>query len=93
MKIKELLNKKSKWTKGAFARTDRYTQVAIDSPLAIRYCLSGAIQRCYPVPHEGIIIAIKILRELNGDLTIVGWNDAPERTFVEVKELVERLDI
>lgn len=92
MKVKELLRIGSSWTKGTFARTYGDWPVTVDSPLAIRYCLSGAISKCYPHPHEGRIIADKVRTELNKN-SIVGWNDAPERTFSEVRELVERLDI
>lgn len=93
MKIKELLTDESKWTKGAFARTIDNAQICSASQLAVCFCLQGAMFRCYTILDEFRVTRIKILKELRSGDSIASWNDAPERTFAEVKALVEKLDI
>ncbi|MFI5404981.1 MAG: hypothetical protein ACHQ1D_00560 [Nitrososphaerales archaeon] len=89
MKIKELLKNRWKWTKGAFARTWYGTKTEYYSSNASRFCLLGALLKCYNFDFEepGTKIELKI----GG--TISEWNDNPDRTFAEVKQLVEELDI
>lgn len=80
MKIRELLTDESKWCKGR----------AHDESGAI--CLLEAIELCYR--QEGYTGATaNLVRQAIGVQAITDWNDAPERTFAEVKALVERLDI
>ncbi len=92
MKIKELLVDSSKWTKGVFARDNDGIAVATHNPNARCWCLVGAIAKCYNIftdtKYAEIFNKIKLEVEHPSN-----WNDAPERTFAEVKELVERLDI
>lgn len=91
MKVKELLSKKSKWTKGTMARDKKGFEVDYNDPTAYSFCLVGAIRRCYGVPSSG-----KVLHQITDKLnisTIHKWNDRPDCTFEEVKALVEELDI
>lgn len=90
MKIKELFLDKSKWTKGALFRNEKGEAVSMCSK-ATKYCLAGVIQQCYTNRIERWDIEKKIEKEIG--CYVVSWNDDPERTFEEVKELVERLDI
>lgn len=88
MKIKELFTDSSRWTKGALARDINGEFTDIDHGYS--FCLSRAIYKCYP--YDSKLIIFKIKPKLKEPL-IVNWNDAPERTFEEVKALVEELDI
>lgn len=94
MKIKELLSAPEKWTQGAFCKTaDGRDCGRVE---AVCFCLKGAMQVCYIAPQKRTMIYEKmaaVLPEAEGICRIVAWNDAPERTFEEVKELVERLDV
>lgn len=97
MKLKEFYTDKSKWTQDEFYNGRG------------AYCLLRALQKCYPVAlGDGVegkekrlevedkirkaILEKNIKRGRFGD-SIIGWNDAPERTFEEVKALVEELDV
>lgn len=55
-------------------------------------CLLTALCHCGQNQHERDVAIEKILDAI-GCGSIMAWNDAPERTFAEVKALVERLDI
>lgn len=96
MKIKELLSAPEKWTQGAFCKTaDGRDCGRVE---AVRFCLKGAMQQTCIAPfrQKRTMIYEKmaaVLPEAGGICRIVAWNDAPERTFEEVKELVERLDV
>jgi len=91
MKIRELLSDELTWTKGASGRTREGFSCLPDSVDAVRWCLSGAVERCYE-GRLGIPIFGRIERALAmGE--VMDWNDAPERTFAEVKALVDTLDI
>ena len=97
MKMKELLDSEEKWTKGTYARDKRGKGISPICSNAVCFCLLGAIEKCYSSEKkENLDYAVisKIRRHLNLRTgTIACWNDAPERTFEEVKSLVEELDI
>lgn len=102
MKMKELLSDGSKWTQGASARDATGRDCSPLSPDAARWCLHGAVIRCYGLgTDEAVAIYIK-LDETVGDSkngenyaqwNYAQWNDAPERTFKEIKDLLNGLDI
>ncbi len=103
LKVKELLSKKSRWSKGAFATNFYGMPVEEDSFWASRFCLVGAAIKCYPDEEERNLVYSKIARELKevefdsyavaNYINIIWWNDNEKRTFSEVKELVNKLDI
>ena len=90
MKVKDLLTDESKWTQGAFARNSEGYSVHINSCFASCWCLLGAIELCYPSTYPGVANAVV---DAVGGCDIHRWNDDPKRTFAEVRELIERLDI
>lgn len=92
MKVRELFTDESKWTQGHAARNEKGERVWYKSPEACCWCLVGAINKCY-VPAIRPEIFEKISDYINSRAGISVWNDAPERTFAEVKALVEKLDI
>ena len=66
------------------------SSVSIEDKAACKFCLYGAILKCY-----GKCGAIRIMRKVEENLScsIFTWNDAPNRTFYEVRDLAVKLDI
>ena len=117
MKVKDLLKTKREWTKKAYARTDdgfevdvesdgfETEDVDIESPDATRFCLCGAIARCYPKrtnnPDKSsageirriVFVKLGIRTNMCAGASICWWNDDPKRTFTDVRKLIEELDI
>jgi len=89
MKIRDLLSDITRWTKGASARNLEGESVLATEPCAC-YCVYGALVHCYGFTGAAAVYAR--IRERLG-MSPVKWNDAPERTFAEVKALVDELDI
>lgn len=89
MKIKDVLTDESKWCQHYYAKDKDGVPVSRLSPEACKFCLSGAMQNCYGVNQ------FKIINRINEEVDdfMVSWNDAPERTFAEVRALIEKLDI
>ncbi len=52
MKVKELLADPARWTRGMFARRADNEPVASQSDEACKWCLLGAIRRCYVEGEE-----------------------------------------
>lgn len=102
MKVRELLDRPERWTQGVLARdTTTGNPVGPESEFATAWCLGGAVMRAYPA-YEDQTEPLRRLREAifgpprgkgYPEPRIGNWNDAPGRTFEEVRELVERLDI
>ena len=97
MKVKELLSSPEKWTKGCAAKDSRGMLCPSDDPRACRWCLIGALMKCYG--EDGMF---RMLGMFYPRIPAVGtshfndvavWNDAPERTFEDVQQLVTYLDI
>lgn len=82
MKVRELLTDESKWCK--------YELCHIDKNGHESYCLVGAIEKCYSGNDE--FNKVRLVWEKTG-ITPTSWNDCAFRTFAEVKQLVEELDI
>jgi len=99
MKVKELLTSASKWTIRAMARDKSDVQCTVEDSDVFCFCLLGAIYHCYDDYDDRRSVVRKVLRAINADhfedkeLAVTVWNDHPDRTFQEVKALVERLDI
>lgn len=95
MKAYELLSDASKWTQGTYARDKSGLSINEYSRDAVCWCIRGAVKVCYcnNVRYEKYMqIAHAII--LDGTWKdMVVWQDAPERTFEEVRELLVRLDI
>ena len=91
MKIKELLSDPTKWTQRVLARNEDRLEVVSDSNDAICWCLMGAFIKCYPDKDISSDEWQKLSIACDRQVTI--WNDDVERTFDEIKELVERLDL
>ena len=88
MKAHELLKEESNWCRQAYARDRSGRHIQPDDPEAVRWCLVGAIHRCYGYGNE----SLKILNRLGFERP-AHWNDSPKRRFQEVRELLLRLDV
>lgn len=94
MKVRELLSSPEKWTKRAFARSENNIRVHSLSERAVCWCLMGGIVKCYNDPIEKQLVINKVCAVIFPKAnSIAEWNDASERTFKEVKQLVEELGI
>lgn len=91
MKVRDLLTDESKWTKSLYARDRDGFATDCDSLTATCWCLDGAMQRCYGLTQDYNLAFVCVARRIKSG--VVAWNDAPERTFGEVRALVEELDI
>ena len=89
MKIKELFSSHHRWTKNALAKNNSGERTdPLDSD-AVRFCLLGAVEKCYPSESKRVNICEKIKNEIKA--VIPEFNDS--HSFKEIKALVEKLDI
>ena len=101
MKVRDLLKTEDDWCKGDYCK-DKHTQEVKDPvhstvmpgsyPDNCRFCLVGAIIQCYGVRNKRFYDCIDKIQSKLGVFPTF-WNDAHVRTFEEVRELVEELDI
>lgn len=86
---RKLLSVPERWTKKQFARDALGGTADPTGPLAVCFCVEGAIHRAAvgDAHIEARLAAKQILRQAIG-LGVLdglpGWNDAPERTHAEV---------
>ncbi len=90
MKVRDLLTDESKWTKDTYARDKDGNATTPGASDAVCWCLVGALERCYIPTSEFGLVYERLARRTDG---AAKWNDASERTFPEVRALVEELDI
>ena len=57
------------------------------------FSIAGDLFRRYKYTGNKALIAIKVAAGLSIAEPLAAWNDAPERTFADVRALVERLGI
>jgi hypothetical protein len=90
MKVHELLNSPDKWTQRASARDVNNHVCLSDSANAKCWCLLGAISKVYPC--SDFMRVVKKVANVTKE-NIPSWNDRPERTFDDVRNLCLELDI
>lgn len=97
VKVRELFDSSDKWTQGALARCQDGTEIHPRSDAAVRWSLGGAIAKCYSLQEFFFVVG-----SLYTHIPATGlshyhdaemWNDAPGRTFEEVKRMVDECDI
>lgn len=93
MKIKELLSDKSKWCQKHCALDVNGIPAESISPEAVCWCLFGAMRKCYRDSSGVKFDAIWTIIEIALGQSATHWNDHRDRTFADVKALVERLDV
>lgn len=89
MKVQELLTDETKWTRGEYALNAMGCPANPRAAGAVRWCLAGAIQRCYAGPEQ--LARFAAVRTIHADVQV--WNDDPARTFAQVRELIVALDL
>ncbi len=98
MKVSELLMDDSKWCQGAYAIDAKGNAVGEDSDDVCRWCLMGAIYKCYCYwstsgIQQDIHDIAKKMASIIGNYSFIEWNDDPKRTFAEVREAILKADI
>lgn len=89
MKLQDLLVNETKWLQGCYSKDKYGNTVNPHSDLACRWCLVGAIQKCYyPIPSK---VWYKIADHLNENP--IAWNDEPGRKFSDIRKLIEDLNL
>jgi hypothetical protein len=96
MKMREILNSEKRWTQGAVAR-DEFGRITYwNSASAVQFCVLGALWNCYS-PERDIkawrMAWQRIEAELGRDVNLDEWNDNPNRTFGDIKALLEKTDL
>jgi hypothetical protein len=100
MKVKDILSDASMWTQGACARDKADRQCSVLSDAAVRFCLRGAAARVYS--GQALDAAMEAIARAIGfdgdwydgiDREIEIWNDNPDRTFEEVRQVIEKADV
>lgn len=99
MKVRELLTDESKWIQGKIAQSSNGSYcLSPREPNAARWCLWGAVLKCYWDEDVLRIRAINRIVEKVGRIdssykTISSFNDDIKTTFKKVKQIIEELDI
>lgn len=90
--VKELLSDRQRWYQGYYATTECGSDVEAGNPKAVKWCLIGAMIKVY---SDGIDqeVAEEKLKKVIGENSIVGWNDASNRTYDEVMDAVTKAGI
>lgn len=89
MKVHELLSNETRWAKNEFSVNMKGKPVAPNSPDAVRWCVVGAIVKCYREDNDINNVIDKL--EANGIQSIEKWND--KSTYETVIEKLKELDI
>ena len=92
MKAHELLSTPDKWCQKHFAETSGGWISSPNHPAATKFCILGAVQRCYPDPKTRMEKE-KQIRDKLERVSISTWNDYECRTHEEVYSLLKELDI
>ncbi len=98
MKIKELLSDESKWTQYCMARDSHNSPVEWYGPNAVKWCLVGAIHKCYAKARW-----IDIMEQIADKMAIENVKESIEKEicnlndnyygFESIKQIVDELDI
>ena len=90
MKAQDILTDESKWCKNYLGMTPDGLGVRECHPKAVSFCLIGAIFKAY---HCNSVYVVDRVRNHLGTSSVAKWNNEPERTFAQVRALIEELDI
>jgi len=97
MKLKELFDKPEKWTQHVSAKDINGFSTEPCSDTAISWCLVGGIVKCYGVGWS-YKFGERMISEINktigiSSISISEWNDHKDRTFEDIRALIEKLNI
>jgi hypothetical protein len=98
LSVGELLCNKSRWGRGYDAQTATGDPVAVFNENAIRWCLGGAMRLVYGHDAQLHQKMTKLINdwllehkeefEEADDVSLSGWNDEPERTWKEIRQML-----
>jgi hypothetical protein len=100
IKAHELLSSPESWCQEAPAKDARGNKLAASDPNAVKWCVLGAIQMIYPPPQWGeamdpVLRALSVSKEALARMTktdkaccLMEWNDDPQSTFTEIKNIL-----
>ena len=100
--LQELFADHSRWTQGAEAKSECGDLVTPTSKHAVRWCLVGALWKCYPNPCDRFEAKKKLLDQLRDSqeirdranmCSLENWNDASYRTHDDVVALVKKAGV
>lgn len=105
MKAHELLKSPETWCQQSPAEGPQGHRLQAFDPRAVRWCALGAIQKTYPSSQWGEAMD-RLLRALSvsewglAQMTksdkaccLMEWNDDPQSSFLEIREILLRVDI
>jgi hypothetical protein len=100
MKAHELLNSSEAWCQESPAEDRQGNKLQALDPRAVKWCALGAIQKVYPPLQWGEAMDF-LLRALNVSerglaqmsksdkaCSLMEWNDDPQSSFLEVREIL-----
>lgn len=94
MTVNELLNDPGRWVQHVVARTSDGRPCGMFDAEAACWCITGAIHYCYANPDERDKALDRVWRVLPLSVDdLVLWNDHPQRTFREIRFLIEQANI
>ncbi len=92
MTLQDLFSRDGSWTKREFARDKFGDRIYPGSDYATCFCIRGGIDRvCGDDFYKADKMLNKLLSMIDGPLT--KWNDAPERTVEDVRDLVKKANV
>jgi hypothetical protein len=88
---RKVIETPEKWTKGFFAQTSEGVNCYTDSPHAVCFCASGAVQKAWLENGAGVYEARAILSSIVSNYKggIPEFNDALETTHADVLEVFD----
>ena len=96
MKIQDLLNCSSKWVKNGLSVDKNNKSVNPRSSAAIKWCLIGALEKCYPKFDDRFAASSKVINALshfNYSLHLPIFNDDPKTTFQMLKKVIKKANV
>jgi hypothetical protein len=95
MKVKDLLSTEDKWTKRHAARNKLSVPVQVHDLTAVKFCLMGALDKCYLGGSPDVNAYLKAYNTLNRVIlntkgkSIITFNDDDNTTFEDIKRVLE----
>jgi hypothetical protein len=88
-RITKFLDSPNKWTQEAYARDANGKECDECDPKAVCFCAAGLLEKFYSNDAE-FLAAQERFAEVIGERIIAPWNDAPGRTFEDVRDAFAR---
>lgn len=100
-RVGKLLDRHQRWTKNSYAKNNKGATVKVTGQDAVRFCLQGAIDKCYPGSVSNQVASSRALKAVNslfkgkGDTysDVLDFNDADWVTFKDVQRVVKAAGI